>query len=107
MKTRFRVLAGLAVSGLLLAGVPSQAHAADRSATNACGVNYRCSISTSTSAAVDHSYNGVVHGYWPSGGPHSSSKSVNGTTTAAASTGGTFYQWGSNCACPSGSTCGV
>ncbi len=107
MKTLLRTLI-VALGLVVVVGGSTPAHAAmSYSAGHSCGVNYRCNIWTNSSvnASVEHSYNGVVVGYWMSGGSHSSSRNVSGWTRAEAYTGGTFQGKGSSCTCRSG--CGV
>lgn len=111
MRTR-RIWSMLGALVIMTGGVfgAQSAQAADAFVRSlSCGLNYTCFISTNstTSGLVKHFVNGVQTGGWPSGGSHSSSKKVNGSTIAEGSTGGSFTSLpGASCSCRPGDTCG-
>lgn len=100
-------IVGSTVTALLIAMSVVQPAAAEGWAKElACGSGYTCYMTTDTTVGVKHYYNGVLRASWSTSGYHSSSKAVNGTTMASASTSGSFLSHSASCNCTS-PVCGV
>lgn len=91
-----------AVAGLVLAA-PASADPDWYETLHTCGVNYRCSITTNSTAGATHQINFVTSGSWPTAGVRTSSRAVPaGTSRAIASTSGDFRSALSSCFCAAG-----
>ena len=108
-KTNYRVVSfasavALAIASTLIA-TPA-AHADGWARTLTCGMNYKCAMSSTTSAGVTYFLNGLQKANWATGGPHSWSGSVGaGTHTASMGSSGSFSAHNATCYCPSGGHC--
>lgn len=92
-----------AVAGLVLAA-PASAVPDWFEKKLTCGVNYRCSITTNSTADTWHQINNVTTGTWPTAGVRTSSKAVPAGPAEAIATSenGTFRSGSASCFCAAG-----
>lgn len=108
MLRRLTMAATVAAVAALALAAPASAAPDWYESLHTCGVNYRCSITTNSTAGATHQINYVTTGSWTTSGLHSSSKAVPaGTSRAIASTPGNFSSKSSSCYCPGGASCPV
>lgn len=107
MNTRFLMSAVITVVALIGSSAGPADAAEGWAKTLDCGTNYRCYISTNTTAGATHYYNDVPRASWATSGNHSSSKDVNSDTMASASTPASFLSHSASCSCKPGYSCAV